>query len=193
MPAVIRTWLGFAAIGAALIHLAVGVTAPFPLSVLLLGFGSAELGWGIATLATGKILVPRVTVGAAIIAVLSLGVTAVLGSGVGASSGQTSLPPYPLAVASLFNFFLAVTVAVGLRPWRNRLSVRSATAVRTFPDTANPGGWRFLTGLIVGAFLLSALTTPALAATEVGSRAVPHGSHGEPEVIVPGDDGHESH
>ena len=37
------------------------------------------------------------------------------------------------------------------------------------------------------------LTTPALAATEVGSHAVPHGSHGVTEVIVPESGGHGSH
>ena len=190
MSPVVRTWMGFAALGAALIHLAVGVTAPFPLSVLLVGFGVAELGWGIATLATGRITVPRIVVGAALIPVFIWGATAALGSGLGVTSAQTGLPLYPMAVASLFNIFLAATVAIELRRATNGVRIpASATA----QGTATPSGWRFLTGLVVGGFLLSALTTPALAATEVGSHAVPHGSHGVTEVITPESGGHGSH
>ncbi|WP_104090013.1 MULTISPECIES: hypothetical protein [unclassified Cryobacterium] len=195
MSAVIRTWLGFAALGAALIHLAVGVTAPFPLSVLLVGFGIAELGWGIATLATGRVITPRIVVGAALIPVFIWGVTAALGSGLGVTSAQTGLPLYPMVVASLFNIFLAATVAIALRRAPNGIptAVGAASPGTLTPGSPTPGGWRFLTGLVVGGFLLSALTTPALAATEVGSHAVPHGSHGVTELIVPDSGGHGSH
>lgn len=190
MSPVLRTWLGFAALGAALIHLAVGVTAPFPLSVLLVGFGITELGWGIATLAAGRVIAPRVVVGAALIPVFIWGATAALGSGLGVTSAQTGLPLYPMAVASLFNVFLAATVAIALRRASNGIPTPASAST---PGAAAPGGWRFLTGLVVGGFLLSALTTPALAATEVGSHAVPHGSHGVTEVTVPDSDGHGSH
>ncbi|MBG6212650.1 hypothetical protein RCH23_001141 [Cryobacterium sp. CAN_C3] len=200
MPPVIRIWLGFAALGTALIHLAVGVTAPFPLSVLLVGFGIAELGWGIATLATGRVLAARIVVGAALIPVLTWGATAALGSGLGVTSAETGFPPYPMAVASVFNIFLTVTVAIVLRRAPKALPTTGGAAASgaagsgaARPGAATPGGWRFLVGLVVGGFLLSALTTPALAATEVGSHAVPHGSHGVPELIVPDPGGHGSH
>jgi hypothetical protein len=185
MSAVFRTWMGFAALGAALIHMAVGVTAPFPLSVFLVGFGIAELGWGIATLARGRIIAPRIVVGTALIPVFVWGATAALGSGLGVTSAQTGLPLYPMAIASLFNIFLAATVAIALP--------RASNEVHTPDSAATPSGWRFLTGLVVGSFLLSALTTPALAATEVGSHAVPHGSHGVTEVTTPELGGHGSH
>ncbi|MDJ0339774.1 hypothetical protein [Cryobacterium sp. PH31-O1] len=198
MSPVLRTWLGFAALGAALIHLAVGVTAPFPLSVLLVGFGIAELGWAIATLAAGRVIAPRVVVGAALIPVFIWGATAALGSGLGVTSAQTGLPLYPMAVASLFNIFLAVTVAIALRRAPSGIPTPVGAAAARAPQAsepraATPGGWRFLTGLVVGGFLLSALTTPALAATEVGSHAVPHGSHGVTQVTVPNSGGHGSH
>ena len=197
MSPVVRTWLGFAAFGAALIHLAVGVTAPLPLSVLLVGFGIAELGWGIATLTAGRVLVPRIIVGAALIPVFIWGTTAVLGNGLGVTSGQTGLPLYPMSVASLFNVFLAATVAIALRrsptgpptPATPSIETRRASAA----GAATPSGWRFLTGLVVGGFLLSALTTPALAATEVGSHAVPHGSPGVTEPTIPDSGGHGAH
>lgn len=185
MSPVMRTWLGFAALGSALIHLAVGATAPFPLSVLLVGFGVAELGWGIATLATGRVLAAKTVAGAALIPVLIWGATAALGSGLGVTNAEIGLPLYPMGVASLFNIFLAATVAIALR--------RAPNGPPTPVGAAAPAGWRFLTGLVLGGFLLSALTTPALAATEVGSHAVPHGSHGVTELIVPDSADHRSH
>ena len=187
MSPVVHTWLGFAALGAALIHLAVGVTAPFPLSVLFLGFGSAELCWGIATLATGRALLPRIVMGAALVPAVSWGLAVLLGSGLGTTITSTGLPLYPLATASLFNLFLFATVALSLR--------RAPTGLPAAIDTVTPTGWRSLTGLVAGGFLLSALTTPALAATEVGSRAVPHGPHGMSAVTLPDSgptDGHKS-
>ncbi|TFB70947.1 hypothetical protein [Cryobacterium sp. Hz9] len=185
MSTVIRTWLGFAALGAALIHLAVGVTAPFLLSVLLVGFGIAELSWGIATLASGRVIAPRVVVGAALIPVFIWGAIAALGSGLGVPSAQTGLPWYPMTMASLFNIYVAATVALAMR--------RASSGNPPSVGAASPGGWRFLTGLVVGGFLLSALTTPALAATDVGSLAVPHGSHRVVELDVPDPGGHGGH
>ncbi|SEN58787.1 hypothetical protein E3O25_10730 [Cryobacterium sp. TMT1-3] len=193
MSPVLRIWLGFAALGAALIHLAVGVTAPLPLSVLLVGFGIAELGWGIATLAAGRVIAPRVVVGAALIPVFIWGSTAALGSGLGVTSAQTGLPLYPMAVSSLFNIFLAATVAIALRRASHGIPTPVGAAGAGELRAATPGGWRFLTGLVVGGFLLSALTTPALAATEVGSHAVPHGSHGVTQVTEPDPGSHGAH
>ncbi|WP_146069912.1 hypothetical protein [Cryobacterium sp. M15] len=190
MSPVTRIWMGFAALGAALVHLAVGVTAPFPLSVLLVGFGIAELGWGIAALARDRIIVPRIIVGAALIPVFIWGATAALGSGLGVTSAQTGLPLYPMAVASLLNIFLAATVAIAQRHASNKVTAPVGAALH---GTAAPNGWRFLTGVVVGGFLLSALTTPALAATEIGSHALPHGSHGVTAVIMPQPVDHGSH
>jgi hypothetical protein len=189
MSPVTRIWIGFAALGAALIHLAVGVTAPFPLSVLLVGFGIAELGWGIATLARDRIIVPRIIVGAALIPVFVWGATAALGSGLGVTSAQTGLPLYPMAVASLFNIFLAASVAIAQR---HAPGIPTPVGAALHGNAA-PRGWRFLTGVVAGGFLLSALATPALAATEVGSHAAPHGSHGVTAVIMPESVDHGSH
>ncbi len=47
-----------------------------------------------------------------------------------------------------------------------------------------PRGKRHLVGLIVCAVLVAGLVTPALAATEAGQHAVPHGEH--LELVEPG-------
>ena len=48
-------------------------------------------------------------------------------------------------------------------------------SIRMASPTA-PGVARYLLGLAAGALVVAALTTPALAATEAGEYAVPHGT-----------------
>ena len=178
MTPIIRIWLAFAAIGAALIHFAIGAGAPLPLAITLAGFGAAELGWGVATLIRGSLLAPKVTLFAALIPIFAWGATATLGSGFGLHGEATGLPFFPMAVASLFNIFLAGTLAVIQRHATNRSETTDAAGTTQ--------GWRFLTALIVGGALFSGLTTPALAATDAGKYAVPHGSHSIPGEEFPG-------
>ena len=198
MTAIIRLWLAFAALGAGMIHIAVGASAPFPLAMLLVGFGVAELAWGVAVLVRGRLLLVQAVLGAALIPVFIWGATATLGSGLGVSPEATGLPVHPMAVASLFNLVVAggialhlrrstatpVRVAVGVASVGRTESTRSDAAGRTADDTAasdarpatDAQGWRFLTALTLGAILFSGLTTPALAATDAGQLAVPHGT-----------------
>lgn len=184
MTSVLRLWLAFAALGAGVIHLAVGASAPFPLAITLAGLGIAELGWGIATLARGRLIAPQVTLVAALIPVFFWGASATLGSGFGLPADATSLPLFPMAVASLFNIFLSGALAVSKR--------RAGAGSSTPAAAADPQGWRFLTGLIIGGVLFSGLTTPALAATDAGAHAVPHGSHSIPGLEFL-DSGHSDH
>lgn len=179
MSAVTRLWLAFAALGAGMIHVAVGASAPFPLAVLLVGFGLAELGWGVAALSLGRLPAPRAVTGAALIPVLTWGATASLGSGLGVSSEAIGLPLYSMAIASLFNLYLAVVMTVHQRrsaaePVLSAAGGASPARAGTAPGAAS--GWRFLAALTVGGMLFSGLTTPALAATDAGQLAVPHGS-----------------
>jgi len=183
MNPIIRIWLAFAAIGAALIHLAVGAAAPLPLSIILVGFGIAELGWGVVTLYRGRVLAQDATIALALVPVFVWGVTATLGSGLGVAAGSTGLPFYPMAVASLFGISLSAALAVF-----RRLGSRSPAAPEA-DDAADTAvaqtlvelpAWRFLAAVIVGSVLFSGLTTSALAATEAGKHAVPHGSHSIP-------------
>jgi hypothetical protein len=179
MNAIIRVWLAFAAIGAALIHLAVGAGAPLLLAVALVGLGIAELGWGVAVLVRGRLLWPDVVLLAGLAPVFLWGVVAALGGGFGLPP-EAALPLFPLAVASLFNLFVAGVLAAN----RRRAGTATPTAAPGLSAGAaaasSPQGWRFLTGVIVAGFLFSGLTTPALAATDAGTQAAPHGSHSIP-------------
>ena len=173
MTPVIRMWLGFAALGAALIHLAVGAGAPLPLAILLVGFGIAELGWAIVTLVRAQPIALRVTLGAVLIPVFVFAATATLGSGLGVSAAETGLPIYPMLIASLFNLFLAGSLAIIIRQSHN---AKPASATDKSVREAQPAGWRFLTALVLAGLVVSGLTTPALAATNAGLYAVPHGA-----------------
>ncbi|MDH6235391.1 hypothetical protein [Cryobacterium sp. CG_9.6] len=190
MTPAIRILLAFSALGAGLIHLAIGAGAPFPLSVLLVGFGVAELGWAVATLATGRIIWPRITLGGALIPVAVWAVTVALGSGLGVTAADTGLPLYPMLVASLFNVFLAVALTVIGRQRANPAKTAGTTETAT---PAKPAGWKFATALVVGGLVFSGLTTPALAGTNAGLYAVPHGSHSVPGLESLNGGGHAGH
>jgi hypothetical protein len=178
MTPLTRTWLAFAAFGAGLIHLAIAAGSALPLAIPLAGLGAAELGWGVAILHLGRVIAPRTVVVVSLMPVLVWGGSAAIMPGFGMPSA--SLPAFPLAVASLFNLFIAVLVAIRLRG--------VAALPEAAPRTHQVG--RFLIGLVAAGILVSGLTTPALAATEVGSHAVPHGTHHEPGSNMPTDNGH---
>lgn len=138
-----RAWIGAAAIGAGLIHLALVVDAPLLIGVLLTIVGLAEFGGGVLTLFDGRFLVPRVAIVAALCPV-GLWITALL-------LGAPSLRPIPLAAATLLDLAIAALLAVSMR----RATVRPSNA-------------SLVAGALVGALLVAAVTVPALMATRAG-------------------------
>ena len=219
MTPISRLWLAFSAIGAGTIHLAVGASAPVLLMITLVGLGAAELGWGAVTLVRGRALAPGAALFGALIPVFVWGAVATLGSGLGVPAAATGLPLQPMATATLFDLFLAGSLALVLRRTRRATNTGSTTtststpgrvpnsgvAAESGPNHPEParigrqllnsaqssagetaGGWRFLAALTLAALVVSGLTTPALAATDAGAHAVPHGSHGLPLAPSPG-------
>ena len=184
MTPITRVWLAFAAMGAALIHLAVGASAPVPLAIALVGLGAAELGWGVATMVRGRLIASQATVLAALVPLFVWAATATLGAGFGLPARAANLPLFPMATASLFDLVLAGGLALVQRRAGNRSTATEAAGTVQ--------GWRFLTAVIVGGALVSALTTPALAATDAGRNADPHGSHSIPGLEFL-DGGHAGH
>lgn len=176
MTAINRLWLAFAAIGAGTIHLAVGASAPVLLAVIFAGLGIAELGWGVATLVRGRFSFADQAPFAFLIPVAVWITTAALGSAFGLNSDATGLPTFPMAIATLFSLFVAGTLAIARR--------RATGACRSAAAPA-PQGWRFLAALMLGGLLVSGLTTPALAATDAGRQAAPHGSHSDFGPVEP--------
>ncbi len=140
MSPVTRSWIAFAAVGAGLIHLALVISAPLFSGVLLAGIGIAEFAWGVLVMFDERFLVPRVAVVAAL-APVALWLVSI---------GVQAFRPAPLAIATLFELFIAVAIAVSLR--------RGATA-------AQPRTRSFVIGLLAGALVIGALTAIALSVT----------------------------
>ena len=90
------------------------------------------------------------------------------------AAAMTDVAPGPLAATSVFLVVVALSAGLELRA-RTRL-VRAGAHPRGDRAAAASDAARLI-GLLAGAALVSALATPALAATEAGESAVPHGTH----------------
>lgn len=175
MSAVVRGWLGFFALGAGLVHLALVIGSPLPVGIALVLIGAAEFVWGVFAFAAPALPLARIARVAALVPTLGWVVVLVVGaaSSAGAIGGLRVLP---MLVASLLDLAIAIGITWILR----RDPARAAVPLR-------PG--RYLLALGAGALVVAALTTPALAATEAGAAAIPHGPDGPFELILPGEHG----
>lgn len=155
----LRTWPALAAWGAGLVHAATAAGAPWGVLLLLCAAGLAEFAWGVATLRAGRLARPR----AALLGAVGI----LLGSAIATLAGGMGLAPFGASAVLL----LWIVAAAGARMRR--------------PGGAHdaPGPARAALGLVIGAVLVAGLTTPALAMTEPGEHAVPHGE-------TPGTHGH---
>lgn len=189
LAAMTRSWPMLGALGAGLVLAALAAGAGGAPQAVLAGLGVAALGWGVLSLRSGRLLAPRAVLGVAVAALLAGG--AWVGSG-----AVTDVAGLPLTAASVFIASIAVSAAVAVRAARRAervpasvradervsLQVEAPASLRVDepakPTSRDPHALSTLVGLAVGAALVSALATPALAATEAGESAVPHGRHG---------------
>lgn len=177
---VTRMWLAFAAICTGMIHAALAATAPLPLAVLLLPLALAELVWGVLTFLRDRIVAPLAVLTVAL-APLAGWALLLLGAAAG-GAGQLlePLPLLPMSIAAVFQVFVALVIGRRLRN-----GARSSLADSPSPVPAG----RFLVALSAGALASAALVTPALAATDAGEGARPHG-HGILPAETTEHDGH---
>jgi hypothetical protein len=183
-----RTWLAMAAIGAGLIHVALGAGAPPVLAVPLISIAAAEVVWGALTVLKDRVFTPTAALAGAL-APIGLWVLLITAASVsGAPELLSPLPFLAMGSATLFDLFLAGVLAVQRRramragdpasPARNANANSDADAEPN-RGAAEPSVGRYLLGVLAGACVVSALTTPALANTHAGQSAVPHGTmHG---------------
>lgn len=169
LAAMTRSWPMLCALGAGLVLAALAAGAGGAPQAVLAGLGVAALGWGVLSLRSGRPLAPRTVLGVAVAALLAGG--AWVGSG-----AVTDVAGFPLAAASVFIASIALSAALTVRAARRAEQLRTDEPAK--PASRDPHPRRTLVGLAVGAALVSALATPALAATEAGESAVPHGRHG---------------
>lgn len=186
LAAMTRGWPMLGALGAGLVLAALAAGAGGAPQVVLAGLGVAALGWGVLSLRADRPVAPRSALGLSVAALLTGG--AAVGSG-----AMADVAGLPLAAASVFIAVVALSAALAVRARRaeharfeepepepaRRASVGVEQPAE--PASRDPRARGTLVGLMIGALLVSALATPALAATEAGELAVPHGEHGTPD------------
>ncbi len=171
MSQITRSWLAFAAIGAAIIHLALVISSPLPLSIALAALGTIELSWGVTTLAKDRIVFPRAARVGAMVPVIAWSLLVVAATLLNASYLAASVSFIPMGIATLFELFVAGMISAQLR--------------RERAESPQPGAVRYLAGMFVGAILVASITTPALAFTTAGIDN-PHAKY----LNLPGHSGH---
>jgi hypothetical protein len=162
MTALTRTWGAVAALGAALIALAVGAAAVPWLAVPMLAAGIGQAGVAVAALRGTRLPAWLLATPLALPTLLWLG--ALLAS----PSAAASLPFMPLLAES--------TLALG-----------SAALLLRRRDAEEPSPLLTVLGLLSASAAVAAVTTAALAGTHAGEFAQPHGEHG---IVETGHGGH---
>lgn len=175
MSPIVRTWLAFAALGAGMVHLAMLGGAPWPIAVPLGALGLAELAWGVAGLSRGEPVAPRLTVAVASAPVFGWIAVLLWSSVVDIRDAVAALTPIPMAVATLLDLVLAAALARYSRARRAAVDAGAVTLPARDAFDVGPVG-RYLVALFAGALAVAALVLPALAATEAGRSATPHGT-----------------
>ena len=167
MLALTRIWIAFAALGAGLIHLAVAAAAPPVLLAVFLLLGAAEIAWSVATMLRSRYPIRQLALVGALLPLVAWASALVLGDAIGVTADN--LPPLALAAATVLDLVVAVTVALSLR--------RSPDAPPV--PAPEPGAVWTVLGITAGAFVMCALTLPALGQTQAGIAALdgPHAHH----------------
>jgi hypothetical protein len=214
-----RSWAMLGALGAGLVLAALAAGAGGAPQVALAGLGIAALGWGALSLHAGRILAPRAVLATAATSLVGLGLLVTAGAMADAAAlplAATSALVVTVALGAAVALRLRRTAHAvpSPRPPQFDRSPRPRPRYRRTPASPAalvlhgdaPAGHRSATaarrgavdglasllGLVGGAALVAALATPALAATDAGRQAQPHGEHavvapldGEHAVVAP--------
>jgi len=151
--AVARSALGFAALGAGLLHLALAVGSVPWLAAGLAAVGAVEFLWGVLAVSRPGVPLPRAAIAGALVPPAGWVVLLLLGS-----DGPRALP---MLAATALDLAVAVMLAIGLR--------RAPTTEPRHPAL----------GIVIAGLVVAAIAVPALIATEVTTH-LPSPPHEEP-------------
>ncbi|OUE19115.1 hypothetical protein BFL36_13820 [Clavibacter michiganensis] len=175
MSLLIRHWLALAALGAALIHLAVGAGSSPASMVALLLIGAAELAWAVAVLRSDRLPAATWAVVGALVPVAGWALlvsAAVVLDAPGITSG---VPAMPMLAATLLDLAVAAIVGRHLRSRAESEAEATCTAVesRLPADIA-----------LVGSGASRPSASPSASAAGTGPSAdVPAAATTEPEPV----------
>jgi hypothetical protein len=153
--AVARSSLGFAALGAGLIHVALAVGAAPWLAAVLVTVGAAEFLWGVLAVSRPGVPLPRAAIVGALVPPAAWIVVLV-----------AALPEGPRPLPMLAATALDLAVAIGL-----------AAGLRRAPRVESR---RPLLGITLAGVLVAAITVPALITTEAPQRLGELPAHEQP-------------
>jgi len=185
VSAVLRTWLGFLALGAGLLHFALVIGSPLPVALVLLLIGAAEFVWGVIAFVRPAPPLPMLARSGALVPVIGWALLLLVAGADSFGPLTSGAQLFPMLVASLFDLLIALGLTVLLR----RAAAHRAATVRSAagPDAASaPSSFdappahagRYLAAVFAGALVIAALATPALAATEAGQSGRAPGTTG---------------
>ena len=177
LAALTRSWPSLAAWGAGLVVLGLsggmvtrGVdVASRSVGLALAAVGAVALVWGIAALARGRLVAPRLAMAIALLGTLFAGVALFV--------DPVRVSVHAVAVAVAMWLALGVASAVLLRRRSRSSSAADASSRHTGPAPAAG-----VLGIVVGALAVAILVTPALSAAEAGSYVDDNGT----PIVVPG-------
>ena len=152
--AVTRSALGFAALGAGLLHLALAVGEPPWLATVLAVVGGVEFLWGVLAVSRPGVPVPRAAIVGALVPPVAWIVLLL--------TGATGPRPLPLLAATALDLAVAVILAIGLR--------RSPATEPRHP----------VLGIVIAGLVVAVITVPALIASEAPQRLGDPPVHQEP-------------
>ena len=154
-PMILRVWLGFAAIGAGLIHLALAIGSPPLVAAVVIVIGLAEFGWGVLAVAAERPPIATAARIGAIVPVLLWALVLVVAGPAQLGPFTSAIRLLPMLIASALDLVLVIGLTVAIR--RPRPAAAGGAALR-------------LVLILLGAVVVAALTLPALAATEAGEQ-----------------------
>jgi len=167
MTTLIRTWLGLAALGAGLVHLALAASAPPGVILVLVVIGGAEVVWGVFALAGRRVPLPRIALGGAVVALAGWAALLLVSAGdmsdmagVRVAGVGSGLPALPMLGAAALDLACAVALAVVLRRGDRG-------------EAGEPRLWSYLAGVTAGAAVVAGVTSVSLGATAVGAIGMP--------------------
>jgi len=167
---VARCWAGFASFGAGLVHVAVvneHLREYRLFGIFFAVLGIAQILWGVAAFARPTVPFPQLT-GAVTLGVLALWmVSRTVGLPIGPEPWTAEAAARPDVLCAVLEVALLLCLV--------------AAAPRRSPEPAVDGGSRgairYVSLLFAGALAVSAVATPAMAASESGEHAEPHFTH----------------
>jgi hypothetical protein len=181
---VARCWAGFASFGTGLVHVAVmreHLEVSVAHGIFFTVVGLAQLGWGLWALARPTVPLPRLTAAAT----LGLMTLWAVSRTIGLSLDPNAARPEPVGTADLLAVVLEIGLVLCILVAAQRPATTPSQDERTYDELpygddgdsrrAAGASLRVLALLAAGALAVSAVATPAMAASMAGDYAHEHG------------------